>query len=358
MHGKNDAYFLNEEIESRPRSVQEKWLTILALVLSSLIAHSSFGQEAKSPEALALLRGVLSARNTIDTLHVELLLQFRVPGKETTFHWTVDQQGHDRRVEHLIDSAEPASYLINGDIVNGYRRKVHEDLQIYELQRSSSIRGDVAFDPRISGMSDMPSVDGSLTKSLWIDECETAKVLESGLIDGVTCRRVEATRENVVSEFWIDDSTFRLYRRLFTYPGGTLQIDSSYQGAEAGRVLPVSVNAKRVEGGEVVREMSLTVKSLEVNVPIPPDRFTIASFNLPINTMRNDYRISRITGYWNGIDFSESPVPADHLPLATPATPVAAAQVPRSRVWLIALNAVALFGLAGLAWWRRRGRST
>jgi len=333
------------------------WRLFFTLALGGAVALPIFGQEVKSPEALALLHGVLSARNDIDPLRAELLLRFEVSGNETTFHLTVDQQGDKRRVEQLNGSIEPVSYLVEGDIVSGYRRKANEDFQIYGIHRSGSIRGDMAFDPRIVGLSDMPSVDDSLTNSLWVDRCESARVLEDGIIGGVSCRRVEANIENIVSEFWISDSSFRLYRRVFTYSGGTLQIDSQYEGADSDRVLPTSVFAKRVEGGDTVREMTLTVKSLEVNVPIPPERFTTQSFNLPINTMRNDYRISRITGYWNGLEFTENPVSAERLPPPAPLKPTTVAAVPRSRTWLIVLNAMALIALGGYAWRRSRVRT-
>lgn len=160
----------------------------------------------------------------------------------------------------------------------------------------------------------------------------------------------------MTSILWIDDSSFRVYRRTFSYPSGSIQVDSSYSGVDKSRVLPVEVKSKRTEGG-IVREMTLTVKSLEVNVPIPPERFTIASFNLPINTMRNDYRINKITGYWNGLEFTENPVSAERLPPPAPLKPTTVAAVPRSRTWLIVLNAMALIALGGYAWRRSRVRT-
>jgi len=298
----------------------------------------------------------LSAREAIVSIRAEIDLQYAETKKLTSIHFSVDQLAGKRRVEHFSDSIEPASFLINGDTVSAYRHFSNSSIEIHGVLRDRSVGFQLACDPRIIGLSDIMSVDKTIAESLWLDTCESAVILPDEFIGDVSCRRVEAMRKNVVSVFWIDDTSFRLIRRSLAYDGGALTIDSKYDGAAKERVLPVSVTAKRIEGASV-EEMTLTVKSLEVNVPIPPERFTIQSFNLPINTMRNDYRINQITGYWNGLEFTENPVSAERLPPPAPLKPTTVAAVPRSRIWLIVLNAMALIALGGYAWRRSRVRT-
>ena len=329
---------------------------LLSFLILVGVTGRGLAQDSNPIESLAILRGVETARSEIQSLRAELLLSYKDSLKTSVFHLFVEQQGIDRRVEHLSDSVEPSVYLIQNDVVSSYIRQDGEDLQIYGIHRSSSIRGDMAFDPRLIGLSDTLSVDTSVMQSLWINNFESATTLPDEIIDSVSCRRIQVKNRGNISDLWVDDRSFRVYRRSVAYPGGSIHLDSDFQDLSQDYTLPVSVTGKRVEG-DTVREMILTVKSLEVNVPIPPERFTIQSFNLPINTMRNDYRISRITGYWNGLEFTENPVPADRLPPPAPSKPTTVAVVPRSRFWMIVVNAVALVGLAGFAWWRIRART-
>jgi hypothetical protein len=55
-------------------------------------------------------------------------------------------------------------------------------------------------------------------------------------------------------------------------------------------------------------EVKVQVAHIQLGATIPAERFTLKSMGLPTNTMINDYRLSRIVGYWNGEDISESPV--------------------------------------------------
>jgi hypothetical protein len=97
------------------------------------------------------------------------------------------------------------------------------------------------------------------------------------------------------------------------------------------------------------------VKSFEVDKPIPPERFTMKSIGLPINTMINDYRINRILGYWDGEGISKNPVYPDEKPRQ----PVPPRSRHPYRLLLVGLDVFAILTLViVLVWhWRRHAAS-
>ncbi len=309
------------------------------------------------PSPVALLRGVEVARTQSPSLKATLEIQYILPPPATTIECVVELDGDKRRFEVFTGKVPGQVIIRDGDEFHGFVRKKNEDVHIYDLQRALGVRGDVAFDPRVLGLDDLVPCNVTVKDCLWYHKSKKLEVVGQESLHGIKTWRVRATRDDVTSDYWIEEPSFRVHRRTLTRHGTKIEIESEFDSNPPLSPFPSRVIAKRTDPARK-HEVIYIVKSFDVGVRIPPDRFTLKSMDLPINTPVVDYRISRIVGYWDGEGLSKEPVYRGQQPSAprsTPPTPPA-----RNRFLLIAINVfVLLVSITVLLLrWRRRSTQT
>jgi len=209
----------------------------------------------------------------------------------------------------------PGEVIIrDGDEFHGFRRVEGEDVHIYDLEHATGVRGDVAFDPRVLGLSDFLPANLTVKDCLWYHTGEALSVVGSDQIRGHDVWRVKSERDDGdVAEYWIEEPSFRVHRKTMSGAGYHIDVASEFSGGEPSWPFPSRVTARR-EAMPSGLERTYVVKNFEAPATISPDRFTLKSMDLPINTPAVDYRINRIVGYWNGEGLQEKPVRPKRMP--------------------------------------------
>lgn len=333
--------------------------TILVLYANSIIAvGATLGAgSSKDASALALLRGVELSRAKYDNLRVELVMEYADRAQECALPCLVEQAGRRRRFEQFAGGClkQGEVIIVNDREVWGYRRKEYRDLEIYDMERSVGVRGDKAYDPRILGLTDIAvTADATLRELLWIETCDRVELKGREDMKGHPTWRVRATWNDTTSDFWIEEPSFRVHKRLNQCPGIRVESISEFDPKDRTFPFPKHVEVTREEGKKWKR-LNITVKSFEFDKLIPNERFTMKSIGLPMNTMINDYRIHRIVGYWDGEGVSKHPVYPDEKPRQ----PIPPRPRHPHRLLLTGLNAFVILALViVLVWrWRRRAAS-
>jgi len=291
-----------------------------ALAIIALCAAAQLGSfpnivlsAERDPRAVALLRGAELARVKHDSLAATIELRWSFPSGLKTARCEIEMAGQKRRSEVYPGEGnfDAAVVIRDGDEFRGYRRNSrHGDLDIYDLERAQQARGDVAFDPRTLGLSDLMSAGTTLKHCFRYDEYAPLTVDGKETLRGVETWRVKARHEETDFEFWIEEPSFRVHRKTVQWGGPSatrIEIDSYFDSPEIPAPFPSRVVAVRTSG-DSREERRYDLKRLELGAKIPPERFTLNSIGLPVNTMINDYRISRIVGYWDGQQIAPSPV--------------------------------------------------
>ena len=331
-------------------------IIVKSVICLFVVSSTSLAAELpKNPTALALLRGVESARAKYDNLRVELSMEFADRTEQCTVPCLIEQAGQKRRFEQFVGSCSRVGIvtLINGLEVRSYSRKKNADLEIYDIARSGGLRGNFAFDPRILGLDEItPTADIGLGRLLWIETSDQVDLVGREAMKGTPTWHVQAKWGETTSDFWIEEPLFRVHKRVLKAGDIRVEIDSEFNPKDKISPFPLRVEVTREDGKEW-KQVVETVNSFEVNKPIPAERFTEKSIDMPVNTMFNDYRINRIVGYWDGQGLSKDPVysgqKASAPPVLTPAG--------KWRLVFIGINAVAVFTLLlFLGWrhWRRK----
>jgi hypothetical protein len=323
------------------------------ITLSLLVPADGLGAE-EPPSAMALLRGVEVVRTQHDSLRTTLEIRYVSPPPAKTIECLVEMDGDRRRFEVFAGEVPGQVILRDGDEFHGFRRKKHEDVAVYDLRRATGVRGDVAFDPRILGLSDFMPCHLTAKNCLWYDSHDRLEVAGQESLRGVSVWRVKVNRKNSIAEFWIEEPSFRVHRKTVETPYIRIEIDSEFDSGASDWPFPSRVIAKRTykQSDRSGLERIYTVKSFDFGADIPAERFTLKSMDLHVNTMINDYRINRIVGYWNGEGLSDNPVYNGERPseLSAPGS-----QGGR-RLLVITLNLLFMVLLAAVIYWRRRRR--
>ena len=267
---------------------------------------------AELPSAVALLRGVESARTRYDSLRATLEVRGIAPASASPVECLVEMTGARLRFEIIAGNIPGQVVIRDDDVFRAFRRVKQADVNIYNLEEATS-RGEIAFDPRVLGLSDLMSCNLTVKPCLWYDHHESLDVVGRETLHGAAVWRVRAKRGDDTAEFWIEEPSFRVYRKTVKTPYNQVTIESEFDSDKVPSPFPSRVVAKR-RAGQSEEESTFVVKALEVGTTIPSDRFTLKSLNLPVNTMISDYRISRIVGYWDGEGISKNPVYAAELP--------------------------------------------
>ncbi len=326
---------------------------ILAAIIFMISTHCASAEEP--PSALALLRGVESTRTQHNSVKAALEVRYISPPPAPTIDCLVEMDVPKLRFEFTALAGDVSDQVIlrDGDEFHGYRRKKAEDVQVYDLQRAVGARGDIAFDPRILGLSDLMSCDTTVRDCLWYEDHESLEVVGQESFHGVNIWKVKASRRGTTAEFWIEEPSFRVHRKIVETPYMRIVVDSEFDSGEEQSPFPSRVTTQRVYKKDELKDRNeeriYIVKSFDTDAKIPPERFTLKAMDLPFNTPVVDYRISRIVGYWDGEGLAEKPVYLGERP--------AELSAPESqgndRLLLISINLLVLLVLIVVIWLRK-----
>jgi hypothetical protein len=350
-----------------PRSDQEPSETYPMKTMSRLAVGAIFiaavdmriAAAPKDPSALAMLRGVELARSKYDNLRVEFVLKYSDGTQQCEIPCLVEQAGGRRRFEQFPGGClkEGSVFVIGLSELWGYRRKEHEDLEIYDMARAVGVCGDTAFDPRLLGLGGVViPVDATFRTYLWIETCDGVQRFGPEEYKGIPVWRVHETRGEEAMDWWIEEPSFRVHKCVAWMLGGPdlrVEIQSDYETDKTVLPYPKRVQVTRQEGMKWKR-LEIAVNRFEVDNPVSDERFAMKSLDLPINTMINDYRINRIMGYWDGEKISPEPVPAEKLNAL-----VSPKRNQTVRLVLMIVNGFLVAALAFVLWrrWRKRVRA-
>lgn len=326
------------------RQVRRVVILCAVVQIVAMLGRDLKAQEFPSPQAL--LRGVEQARTNDDSVAATVELHYVSTTTDTNVILTCEIEIDRNRRRSAVTRNPGGSEIVirDGDEFYGFRRHPGEDVHIYDEKRSAAVRGDVAFDPRVIGLSDVTTIASTVENCLWLDDYEEFQTLGQESIRGVNAWRVKVSRPDSTAEFWIEEPAFRVHRKTVETPVMRIEIDSEFAPGDSESPFPVRVVAKR-DSPHLKFDRTYVVKRLDLGPPISPDRFTLKSMDLPLNTPVVDYRISRRVGFWNGEGLSELPVYQGERP-QTPTAPVSPGYL--RRFLLIAVNLVAL---AVIGWW-------
>lgn len=328
----------------------EMYLFISALLL--LITASSACGETVLPEALLL--GVEQSRLTMDSFEASVEVEMLAPSPRTLLRCEFYVSNNRRRVDIWSGKSLLETIVREDDNFFAFRRGQHEDLQMYDLDRASGVRGDLLFDPRALGLSDIMPCTVDVTSCLWSSNRAKLEIVGNEAVNGTKTWRLKATKPNgTSSEYWIEEPGFRVHKRTIESTASKIEIVSEFGTDPTDSVFPRRVFTERIVGNTSYKRI-YTLKYLNALPNVDPDQFTVSSLDLPINTMANDYRISRIVGYWDGEGWSENPVYFGERPDSI--------EMPQSqsgfRLGVLFLNLLLVLFLAFFVWRKRHTRST
>jgi hypothetical protein len=296
-----------------------------------------------------LLRGAEQARLAPKSVEARLMFEVDSPPPRLKAECLVQESGNLRRFERFAHADSDGSVvLVNGSEVHAYDRLDNASVRLCDKTYSVETAGDLGFDPRTLGLTDLPFVDSSVKKCLWSGDEFAVRVIGQEAVNGVAVWRVEAKSENVVSTYWIEEPSFRVHRRLLQWPGGKSDILSEFDSKIASP-FPSRVTVDRIDG-DLRTNITIEVLSLDLRAVIPPEQFTLASFDLPVDTMIIDYRTQKIVGYWDGAGLSVEPLYVDQIAESVKTQSY-------RRQWLLAINVAVVVTIAVLLWWKRRVQS-
>ena len=328
---------------------------IVFTALSLAIVTSASAAEQLT-SAVALLRGAELARTTHDSLKVRLEIEYVSPTR-IVLDCLVEMDASRRRIEYKVLAGDAADQIIirDGDEFRAYRRKENEDVEVYGLKRALGVRGDVAFDPRILGLSDIMSCDTTVKDCLWYEASDGVELTGQESLHGTNVWKVRVVRSGSTAQFWIEQPSFRVHKKVVETRTMHIVVESVFDSDNRPFPFPRRVVATRKYKDPRLRSRDerriYLVKSFELGAEIPPERFTLKSMDLPINTAVVDYRIHRILGYWDGESLSEQPVYQGERPsTGRPPAPQS-----RNRFLMIGVNLFVLLALIVVVWWWKRG---
>lgn len=261
---------------------------------------------ARWPSAEALLRGVAETRMRYQSLHAELTIDDRTEPFRMTLIVDIADNGRLCRFERLADDDSLGEVVIvDHDELRGFRREPNEEVCLDDAKTALGRYEGLVCEPRLLGLTATHSATGPLEEYLCRDAAHSPVVLGKEELDGSVVWRVQAAGESVVSTFWIEDSTFRVHKRVDTWEDGCCEIWSYFDGDETCP-LPSRVHVLTVRSGQDVLQASLAVRKLVLDEKPSAERFALSSMDLPVNTPVVDRRLDRRIGYWNGQGLQDS----------------------------------------------------
>ena len=274
------------------------------LFVNLIVVLGSFTTADDNAKALALLRGVEKERLKYDRFHIRYE-EHRAESAQTS-EQIVDFDRGKIRKEHLPGKsfAGKKSILLE-DVV--YSMTSYDDDHVAIVPHQSTIAfGAGIYDPRLLGLTDMMMHDKDVSACLLYKTRGNFSVSREDMGDRsvfvVECRDGE---ENGLAHFklYIEEPGFLLVRLSVLSLRDKIQIDNEYSEKNF-LPFPTKTHIYRVatqDGKEVVEfDRHITVKDVQIKKSFPPETFTLAGLNPPLNSDVVDYRISRRLGYWDG----------------------------------------------------------
>ncbi len=273
----------------------------IPLFLSLLLTQISYAQNAR---AIALLKGVEQERLKCTRYRICYTEHRAEEGK--TVQQIVDFEDGKIRKEHLKNEVfHGMMSLFLGDIV--YVR-THYDGNDVGLVRPDSIHASGAgiYDARMLGLTDSMYLMKNIRNCLLYESRDHFSVKTSQR-DGKNVNIVTCIDRDDTWEFFIEEPAFKVLKVRLTAPTCHIEVTSEYSNPSF-LPFPTKVKIFRTDGDTVLFDKNITVTSVEFPAAFPPETFTIASFNLPLNSTVSDYRISRRIGFWDGEKLVDDPV--------------------------------------------------
>lgn len=281
-----------------------------AIAWIALLGTSFLLAEPDTPSAHSLLRGARLARTKHHMIRMEFDIEYVSPPRKEKTECLVELDHDKLRFEIMPGHSEGQVTIRTGDEFRGYYRGRNNDVALYDTAYSVGSRGDMAFDPRILGVNDVPLADATVEGSIHLDEKTAAWVIGKEMLNGISTWRVSvASAGNLTIDYWIEESTFRVHRKKMVVPNSLeISLESTFSESDKFSPFPIRVDVRR-KSGKRDRHTVYSIRKADLKATFSPDRFTLGSMDLPINTSIIDYRLMRNVGYWDGIGVVMAPVP-------------------------------------------------
>jgi RNA polymerase sigma factor (sigma-70 family) len=291
--------------------------------------------EPLKPDAVQLLRGVLQARQQIQSGTLEFedavdrfnndrkdtrqyrfvasfdgtKLRFESFGHEYAYKFDEDeakQKEIEKRVDGMDRDAAVRAGLSEESTV--HHTLVSDGTTIYDYYQSSRQSPDVhiksvtngigsfIFDPRGIGLSSYFSIDFSRESLV----SKGADLVGEEDLDGKAAYHIRVNGSGL--NYWLDKTH---PERLLQVKYGQDVVKSKYNEANFGDPIPDEVDMVNYRNGAVSDESRLVCTSKSYNTPIDAQSFTLAGMGLAVGTDVSDDRIYRRLGYWTGSGLSD-----------------------------------------------------
>ena len=261
-------------------------------------------------KALALLKGVEQERLKHDCFHIRY--EEHRAEENKTVEQIVDFDKGKIRKKHLPnDFFQGKKSILLEDAVYCMMAYDEQHVAIVPL-RSAIASGTGIYDPRMLGLADMMNHEMTVSVCLLYKNRSNFSVSRENL-DGRPVHVVEY-RDGEENDFahwklYIEEPGFFLKRIVMESQSEKIQIDNDYSKREF-LPFPTKTHVKRVEKKDekIIFDRRITVKDVQIKESFPPETFTLAGLNPPLNSDVVDYRISRRLGYWDGEKLVDKPV--------------------------------------------------
>ena len=294
--------------------MRRKYLTYTYLLLISL-SFSIVRELQADPAPLALLKGAEQVRMKYEPIQVRFTTQY-VNDEDygtITLSSFAEVAGNSRRFEvfpadNLNIFPGSVSILKDGE-VHTFRRSKWSSVNLYDLADAVR-RADIVYDPRLLGLSSLISADDTLADCMCYKVYTKQSVVGQETINGTQVWRVHCVQEGLATaDFWIEEPSFRVHRKQVEMAKLKVVIDSEFDSKSVGP-FPSEFHIQRFEDSKQVYDRTVRITEIVHGKPIPPERFSLTSMDLPLNTSVSDFRTSRRAGFWDGEKLVEDPVSA------------------------------------------------
>ncbi|MBR2586577.1 MAG: hypothetical protein IKE64_14225 [Thermoguttaceae bacterium] len=285
-------------------------LALLAVAAAFLTPCGARGDEEKAKE---LLRGVEKKLNAVDSFSVKFEYIDRMvqePGMQRCLI-TADFD-HGKMLFHLDwpEGNVKMSCLYRDGEVMTYKEG-QKDVKVMDVQKARGTFYTPIYDPRIIGLTDVKHVGDSISLALYLQRPGhfEAEKIEDGP-DGQSRYRIVYTEESeffkgeISNSYLVQEPSFRVESRIFKTIAGDAEpnlyteIQNQYDD-KISKVLPSVSTILRTQHGDLIFDSTTNLLEF-AEKKFPDDYFSPKSMDLEMNSTFTDYRIHKITGYWNG----------------------------------------------------------
>jgi hypothetical protein len=268
------------------------------------------------PTPLALLKGVEIERMKYEPIQVNFTTEYVNDddfGTVTISSQVETAQGMRRFENFPAENAKvfPGSVnILKDEEVYAYRRTEGNGVNYYDLKEAVR-RADLVYDPRILGLVDLPSANKTVKQCMCYEIYTEQSLVDRETINGTNVWHVRCIQTGLATaDFWIEEPSFRVHRKqIESLETGKLKvvIDSKFDSKSVGP-FPSEFHIQRFERNKQVFNRTIRITKIVHGKPIPPERFTLTSMDLPLNTDIIDYRIHQRIGFWDGEKMVKKPV--------------------------------------------------